>query len=178
MGNNLFGGLGGLGGGLGDALGGIVGGIAKSGLVPQDDPDVKIFNAQQEIVELQKQEAQLYTEVGRKVMDSEAASSYPDEADKLRLIRSSIAGAQQTVDTLQSEKQAQEEQAQQAENARTCPQCGMVNPEGVNFCQECGARLESEAAPGSGAQQKSFCTDCGAEAAPGTRFCNNCGAKL
>jgi formate dehydrogenase maturation protein FdhE len=170
MGNNLLGGLGGLGGGLSDALGGLVGGLAKSGIVPQDDPEVKIFNAQQEIADLQKQEAQLLSEVGRKVMDSEAASVYPQEAGKLKLIRSNIAEAQQTLSTMQSEQQAQQQQAQQEENARTCPQCGQVNPEGVNFCQECGTKL--------GAPQKAFCTDCGAENAPGTKFCGECGARI
>jgi ribosomal protein L40E len=167
MGSGLFGGLG---GGLGDTLGGLVGGLAKSGLVPQDDPSVKAFNAQQEVANLQKQEQELLAEVGRKVMDSGAAASYPEEADRLRLIRSNIAQALETVNAAQEEQQEKEAAELQAESARTCSSCGAVNPDGVNFCQECGTKL--------GAPQKVFCTSCGVENAPGTRFCGSCGAKL
>ncbi|MDR0875402.1 MAG: zinc ribbon domain-containing protein [Clostridiales Family XIII bacterium] len=170
MGNDLFEGLGGLGGGLGGALGGLVGGLAKSGLVPQDDPAFKLLNAQQELTGLQKQESELLAEVGRKVMGSAGAADYPQEADKLKLIRSNIISAQQTVDAMQSEQKAKEEAEKQAVNARTCPSCGHENPEGVNFCQECGTKL--------GGTAKAFCPSCGAENAPGTRFCGSCGARM
>jgi DNA repair exonuclease SbcCD ATPase subunit len=208
MGNNLFGGLGGLGGGLSDALGGLVGGLAKSGIVPQDDPDVRIFNAQQEIADLQKQEAQLFSEVGRQVMDSEAASVYPQEADKLRLIRSNIAEAQRTIDNVQSEKQAQQEQAEQEQAEQEQAQqelqqsglqsqqaqqeqqqSGLQSPQaqqaqGARTCPQCGAvnpegvNFCQECGTKLGAPQKAFCTNCGAENAPGTSFCGTCGTKL
>ena len=162
MGNDLFGGLG--------ALGGLVGGLAKSGLVPKDDPAFKLLNAQQELSDLQKQESDLLAEVGRKVMDSANASAFPQEADKLQLIRSNIAQAQSTVNSLDAEQKAQEEADKQATDARTCSNCGHENPDGMNFCQECGTKL--------GAPQKSFCTSCGSENPPGTRFCGSCGARM
>jgi membrane protease subunit (stomatin/prohibitin family) len=163
MGNDLFGGLGG-------ALGGLVGGLAKSGLVPQDDPSIKLFTAQQELADLQKKEQELLSEVGRKVMDSNGAAAYPEEADKLKHIRSSIAEAQGSVTAMKAEQESAEAEKQQAESARTCPNCDTVNPEGVNFCQECGTKL--------GAPAKAVCPSCGVENPPGTKFCGECGGRI
>ena len=50
-----------------------------------------------------------------------------------------------------------------------CSACGAANPEGTNFCQQCGAKLGPPAA--------SFCTSCGAKLAAGAPFCGACGAK-
>jgi formate dehydrogenase maturation protein FdhE len=147
-----------------------MGGLAKSGFVPRDDPNVKLFGAQQELADLQKTEQELLAEVGRKVMDSGEAAAYPQEADRLKLIRSNIAQAQATVDAAQSEQKAKKEAELQAEQARTCPQCGTVNTGDVKFCQECGAKI--------GVPQKTFCASCGAENPAGTRFCGGCGARL
>jgi rubredoxin len=157
MGNDLFGGLGGL-----------VGGLAS--LMPQDDPAVKLLTAQKEVSDLQAQEAEVYTEIGRRVFATDGATAYPQEADKLRLIQSNIAAAQQKLDTIQSEQQAAEAQKEQIDSARTCPQCGTVNAAGINFCQECGAKL--------GVSQKTICPACGFENSPNTRFCGDCGARL
>ena len=156
--------LGGLGGGLGDLMGGL------SKLMPQDDPNVKAFAAQREVADLQKQEQDVFAEIGRKVYEKDGAADFPAEADKLRLIRSNIAAAQEKADATQSEAKAAEAAQQQANAARTCPSCGTVNPEGINFCQECGTKL--------GAPTKAFCGQCGAENAPGTKFCGSCGAKI
>ncbi len=57
-----------------------------------------------------------------------------------------------------------------ADAARTCPQCGTMNAEGISFCQECGARL-GQPKPGK-------CPSCGMDNPPGTRFCGECGTKI
>jgi len=160
---DLFGGLGNLGG-----LGDLVGGFTK--MMPQDDPNVKAFNAQKELADLQKQEADIYTEIGKKAFEQYGAAGYPAEADKLKLIQSNMEEAKEKINATQSEAKAAEDAKQAAEAARTCPNCGFVNPEGVNFCQECGTKL--------GAPTKLFCGKCGAENPPGTKFCGSCGAKL
>ena len=157
---DLFGGL----GGLGD----LVGGFSK--LMPQDDPNVKTFNAQKELADLQKQEADIYAEIGRKAYEQNGAASFPAEAEKLRLVQSNIQAAQEKLNVTQNEAKAAQAAQQEAENARTCPSCGTMNPEGVNFCQDCGTKL--------GAPAKVFCGQCGAENPPGTRFCGGCGAKI
>src|SRR5712692_444631 len=48
----------------------------------------------------------------------------------------------------------------------TCSQCQRENPEGANFCNACGAKLESA------------CPQCGHVNPPGSRFCNECGSPL
>ena len=160
---DLFGGLGKMGG-----LGDLVGGLSK--IMPQDDPNVKAFTVQQEIAELQKQEAEIYAEIGRKVFEKDGGASFPTEADRLKLIQSNIAATKEKLNATQNEAKAAAAAKQQADAARTCPDCGTMNPEGVNFCQECGAKL--------GAPANKFCGQCGAENPPGTKFCGSCGASL
>ena len=160
---DLFGGLGNMGG-----LGEMLGGFTK--MMPQDDPNVKAFNAQKELADLQKQEADIYAEVGRKVFEKNGGTDYPAEADKLRLIQSNIAAAKEKLNATQNEAKAAEAAKQEASAARTCSNCGSTNPQGVNFCQECGTKL--------GAPAKVFCGQCGVENPPGTKFCGSCGARI
>jgi DNA-directed RNA polymerase subunit M/transcription elongation factor TFIIS len=163
MANDLFGGLGGLGG----ALGGLMGGLAKSGLVPKDTTEGRLLTTQSELSDLKKQETELLTEIGRKAYEQNP-SAWAQDA-KLRLIRQNILSAESA---LNEAKQAQEQAdaAKAAEEARgRCPNCGHKNPEGVRFCQECGASLA--------AAEARNCSSCGAELSPGTRFCGACGAR-
>jgi len=161
--NDLFGGLGNLGG----ALGGLMGGLAKSGLMPKDTPEGKLFSAQSELSDLQKQEADILVEIGRQAY-AQNPSIWPQDA-KLKLIQENMAAAQAELSDAKN-AQEQAEAAKSAEDAKgRCPSCGFKNPENVKFCQECGSPL---AAPGP-----KHCTSCGAEIAPGTRFCGACGAR-
>ena len=159
MAGNLF--------GLGDALSGLVGGLAKSGLVPTDTPEGKLLNAQSSLSDLQKQETNLLIEIGKAAYDQNP-SAWPQDA-KIKLIRQNIAAAQATfAEAQQAQKTA--EAAKAAEDAKgRCSECGHKNPDGVNFCQECGASLAPAAAR--------HCTSCGAELAAGVRFCGSCGSK-
>jgi len=47
-----------------------------------------------------------------------------------------------------------------------CAKCKTENPEGLKFCNECGAPF------------KTPCASCGFENAPGAKFCGQCGAAL
>jgi class 3 adenylate cyclase len=47
-----------------------------------------------------------------------------------------------------------------------CPRCQFDNPPAMNFCVQCGARLEL------------LCPQCGAETQPTFKFCGQCGAAL
>ena len=47
-----------------------------------------------------------------------------------------------------------------------CPQCGAVNPEDANFCDECGTRLDQ------------VCQSCGHANRDQAKYCGKCGASL
>lgn len=154
-------------GGLGDTL-------AKglSSFMPQDDPDVKIFNAQNELSKLQEQEAAVFAEIGRQAY-AQDPQAWPQH-NKLQMIQSNIAAAQTSLNGLKADKEADEaaKAEQEAQAAKfDCPSCGTRNPEGTRFCQECGTAL-AIAAPA-----KEFCIGCGAQLPPGGRFCGACGAR-
>jgi len=47
-----------------------------------------------------------------------------------------------------------------------CPKCQFANPDGVNFCVECGSKLEK------------ICSECGYSNSLSHKFCGGCGHKL
>ena len=53
-----------------------------------------------------------------------------------------------------------------AEGEIACPNCKSHNPEGAQFCNNCGAKLNT------------ICPNCGAPASGAMKFCNKCGTKL
>jgi DNA-directed RNA polymerase subunit RPC12/RpoP len=55
-----------------------------------------------------------------------------------------------------------------------CPNCGMENPAGQQFCGKCGAKLVTEVPQ----QPKIKCPNCGLQNLAGQQFCGNCGARL
>ena len=160
MSKDFFGGFGNLSG----ALGGIVSGLAKSGLAPADDLGVKLINAQSEVSDLKKQEAEILVEIGCHAFEQNPLM-WP-QADKLNLIRANMAIAEEKLDALKTEQEAATQAKEAAEAQWCCPSCGYGNSEGVSFCQECGAKIGS-----------SFCGNCGKELKPGARFCGSCGSK-
>ena len=136
-----------------------------SAFMPQNDPEVKLMTAQAELADLQRQETELYAEIGRQALVRERGQ-FPALEGKLELVQRNLQEIAQKVQTAQMEKEAQDAARQAEEEARTCPACGNMNPEGVKFCQECGTKL--------GVLR---CRKCGATQTPGTRFCGVCGTK-
>ena len=142
---------------MGDILTGIVKGL--SGFMLQDDPDVKIFNAQTEMKEFSEREGKIYARLGRQVYETDGGENYPE-------IRAEL-------DLLAAEERARREAEEQE---HSCPNCGAYNPEGTNFCQECGTRLTQPVQQAPAA--KRFCPNCGTEVIAGHRFCSGCGTKM
>ncbi len=157
MANDLFGGLGGLMKGL-------------SGFMPKDDPDVKVMTTQTDLNDLLSQETELYASIGKKAVEQYGVSAFAEEGSRLKLVQQNIVQAKAKYEEAVAEKEGKEKKEREARESCTCPSCGHENPEGVKFCQECGAKL--------GASAKCFCGQCGAENPRGTRFCGECGAKL
>ncbi len=150
--DDLFGGLGGLMKGL-------------SGFMPQNDPNVKLMTAQSELSDLQRQEAELYVQIGKQALKQESGR-FPELERRLKLVQENLLEAADKLKRAQAEKDAKEAAQQAEEQEHTCPSCGYLNPDGVKFCQECGAKLGT-----------SKCVKCGAPLTPNTRFCGECGAK-
>ena len=67
-----------------------------------------------------------------------------------------------------------------------CPNCGLQQPDGAAFCDNCGAKLGETpsaatppaAAPPQPTVRATTCPVCGAPVTPGEAFCDNCGAAL
>ena len=146
-----------------EGLSGIMKGL--SGFMPQDDPNVKIMNAQSEINELRKKETEIYAEIGRQVL-AEKTGLFPDLENKLQLVKISLQEAEQKLKSAQEEKLTIEAAKKAEEKTLTCPSCGTYNAEGIKFCQECGSRLGTLR-----------CSGCGTELSYGTRYCGECGKK-
>lgn len=161
MADSLFGGL--------NGLGGLMKGL--SSFMPQDDPNTKVFNAMNELDDLKKNETELYANIGKRAYQS--ICNLPDYADlvnELNMNQTRQVQTKEKLDIAQKEKDEKEQKEKEETDARTCPNCETVNPEGMKFCQECGTKL--------GAPSKCVCPGCGANNPPQTRFCGECGAKL
>lgn len=152
-----------------DLFGGIMKGLGA--FMPKDDPNTKLFQAQNEINDLQNKELELYAEIGKKAYpDICNNQEYSELTAELNYTRKKLAAAREELAAAQNIKTEQEKLEQESVKSRTCPNCETLNPEGVKFCQECGARLNLAV--------KIQCRDCGAEFPAGTRFCGECGSQL
>lgn len=160
---------------MGDILTGIVKGL--SGFMPQDDPDVKIFNAQTEMKEFSEREEKVYARLGRQVYETDGGENYPEIRAELDLLAANKQAAESRLQAALERAEAEERARREAEEqAHSCPNCGAYNPEGTNFCQECGTRLTQPVQQAPAA--KRFCPNCGTEVIAGHRFCSGCGTKM
>lgn len=151
--------------------------------MPQDDPDVKIFNAQTEVKEFSEKEEKIYARLGRQVYETDGGENYPEIRAELDLLVANKQAAESRLQAARDEKaaleraEAEERARREAEEqAHSCPNCGAYNPEGTNFCQECGTRLTQPVQQAPAA--KRFCPNCGTEVVAGHRFCSGCGTKM
>jgi ribosomal protein L40E len=163
MAKDLFGGL----GGLGDGLGGLMKGLTS--MMPQDDPNVQLIKAQTEAGDLAKQEMELYVEIGKQAVQKYGMEEFGELADKMKLVQTNLAAAREKLNSAKGEQEAKEKAEKELQDSRTCPACGHENPEGVKFCQECGAKVGIK---------KNICPSCGMENPQGVKFCGGCGSRL
>ncbi|MDR2687180.1 MAG: zinc ribbon domain-containing protein [Oscillospiraceae bacterium] len=165
---------------MADSLDGLAKGL--SSLMPQDDLDVKIYNAHNELDERRQRESRLFEAIGRQAWEQNP-DAWP-EGTQLEALRQDMAAAQEALDALKAEKEAEEaakaareaeeaaRAAREAEEARhRCTGCGYRNADDARFCNQCGKTLPA------GATAEPFCGGCGTKLVPGARFCAECGAK-
>lgn len=152
-----------------DIFGGLMKGLGA--FMPKDDPSTKLFQAQSEINELQNKELELYAEIGKKAFSSICDNpDYNDLITELNYTQKKLITVRESLAAAQNIKAEQEQKEQEDLKSRTCRNCDTLNPEGVKFCQECGARLNL--------LTKARCPSCGTEFPEGTRFCGECGRQL
>ncbi|MDR1764173.1 MAG: zinc-ribbon domain-containing protein [Dysgonamonadaceae bacterium] len=148
-------------------LDGLVKNIAE--IIPdQGNPELQAYKAQNELKDLAAKEDKVFARLGKQLFADGGAEKYPEINAELNAIAAQRTEIEGKIKTAQSEADAKKK-AEQAEEARRCPDCGASNPEGAAFCQSCGAKLNI---------LKRFCPKCGAEVPQGSRFCNECGQKI
>lgn len=152
-------------------MAGLLDGLVKGlvNLAPQDDPDVKNFNAQSELKEIKEKEEELFAALGKKVYEEGGKERYPEIATQLDALNKKRTEIETLIQQLCKEKEEREAAEKQG---CICPNCGASNNNNCNFCSECGSKL-----PEIQETSKRFCTRCGAEIAEGMRFCSSCGAS-
>ena len=140
-----------------------------TGLLPDDDPNVRVFVAQRDVCELQKRQDEIFAALGKEAYARYGPEVFLVHEKKLEAVHRELALAK---DRLSEAIKAQEDKGID-ESRRvcvcTCACCGHENPEGTKYCQACGAKLIE--------WEKIICGECGAELVPGARFCGQCGAK-
>ena len=153
----------------GDLFSGLVKGIGA--FMPKDDPNVALLQAQTEINELESKITELYAGIGEKLFSSICNNAeYSELVEEINFAKKKLENKRKELNTAQETKFEQEQKEREQLQRRTCPNCNTLNPEGVKFCQECGAKLNIST--------KIRCHECGAENPAGTRFCGECGRQL
>jgi ribosomal protein L40E len=148
-------------------LDGIVKGLAE--IVPdQGNPELKAYKAKNELDDIAAKENAIFARLGRQVYADGGADSYPAVKTELEAVAALRKDVENRMRVAQEETDAKKA-AEQAAEARRCPQCGASNPESAAFCQSCGNRL---------APPKRFCSQCGTEQPADSRFCNECGTRI
>lgn len=82
-------------------LGGLMKGL--TGLMPQDDPEVKKMQAQSDLNDLRKQETEIYAEIGKQAL-SRSSGQFPELESKLRSVQVSLAQAQSRLEQVKAEE--------------------------------------------------------------------------
>ena len=100
---------------MGDLLTGLVKGL--SGFMQQDDPDVKIFNAQTEIKEINEKIEKVYARLGRELYQKDGGEGFPLIKAELDMLVANQAAAREKLQMAKDEK-AIKEKAAEEERAR------------------------------------------------------------
>jgi ribosomal protein L32 len=115
-----------------------------SGFLPQDDPDVKMMNAQTELKELAEKEEKVYARLGRQVYAGEDGANYPEIKAELDLLTCNRKAAESRLQEARNEKEARKRATETevpAATARFCSNCGAELTPGNRFCASCGTKI-------------------------------------
>lgn len=75
----------------------------------QDDPDVKIFNAQTEMKEFSEREGKIYARLGRQVYETDGGENYPEIRAELDLLAANKRRRKAALERAEAEERARRE---------------------------------------------------------------------
>ncbi len=135
-------------------------------------------NAQ--LPELLKKQYAAFADIGRQAVEEENPGRFGDDFARYGEVKTAIDALKAELEALNADLAKAEEEKKALMEKSTCRACGFVNPEGYNFCRQCGKKLgEPPPAPTAAEAPKPvFCIHCGAPAVAGARFCSGCGKPL
>ena len=125
----------------------------------------------QGISDLEKQNKELYLQIGRTYYQNHAGEATDPEIINL------ISQVNNNMAQIEEKKQ----QIMTIKGSTICPNCGAEVTEDSAFCTKCGTKIERPAPPMPEAPMQSpgnFCPNCGAVLEEGAKFCVNCGARI
>jgi len=133
-------------------------------------------NAQ--LPELLKKQYAALADIGTKAVEEENPERFGDDYTKYSEAKTAIGTLKAELETLNADLAKAEEEKKAALEKSTCKSCGLVNPEGYNFCRQCGKKLGEPAPAPADAPKPQFCIHCGAPVPAGAKFCSGCGKPV
>jgi len=133
-------------------------------------------NAQ--LPELLKKQYAALADIGRKAVEEENPERFGDDFTKYNETKTAIEALKAELLTLNSDLAKAEEEKKALMEKSTCRSCGFVNPEGYNFCRQCGKKLGEPVPAPTDAPKPQFCIHCGTPVVAGARFCSGCGKPV
>lgn len=133
-------------------------------------------NAQ--LPELLKKQYAALADIGRKAVEEENPERFGDDFTKYSETKAAIGALKTELETLNADLAKAEEEKKALLEKSTCRACGFVNPEGYNFCRQCGKKLGEPPPAPTDAPKPVFCIHCGAPVVAGAKFCSGCGKPV
>ena len=139
----------------------------------------QIADKNAQLPELLKKQYAALADIGRKAVEEENPERFGDDFTKYGETKIAMDALKAELETLNADLAKAEEEKKAVLAKLTCASCGFVNPEGYNFCRQCGKKLgEPPPVVVADAPKPLFCIHCGAPVVAGAKFCSGCGKPV
>lgn len=113
---------------------------AKSG-ADEVKKTIKITQLESDISQLEKQEANIYAQIGKMAVENDGAEKYGDLGTKLLDLQKNRAAKNAELAELKPEEQNSGYASPSEDKDGFCQACGTKYTAGTKFCSSCGAKL-------------------------------------